>query len=472
MKTFIYLTAIVALYAAVIFAADDDLAEIPDDQQNAEFGPFENETHRCNFDCSRAIDLCLVLDSSGSIRDADPANWDKVIQFAVDIIDNFDVGRYQTHISVILYSTKVTVHFELDNDKTAEEMKDYLVSNKEKLYIGGWTNTWEALYVLKNRIFREKNGDRPNVPNVAVFLTDGGSSHVENPKFLDPKDITADLEKADIQVVGVGVGHMVNKKELMAISSAPHMENVNYFTTMDFKNLTGIVAKFLFHTCRAICIPKNYICNQAIDLAFIIDSSGSIQKEEEKDMEGVNTNWGLIMTFVKNVIDKFTIGEFDTHIGFVTFSNQGIVRAHLNTSYEAKAVKEVLNNPYLFGNGRTNTYAGLYETCGNVFNGEGGDRIGVPDVAILITDGHSSHREKPKHYMNPVSQAKACMEKGVKLIGIGVTENADMKELHSITSDPWKEGYQTRFKSMDFETLTTILEPFLYELMGQACYHE
>ena len=84
------------------------------------------------------------------------------------------------------------------------------------------------------------------------------------------------------------------------------------------------------------------MCNQAIDLAFVVDASGSIQIEAEKDMEPPqNTNWWLIMGFVKNVIDKFKIGENDVRVGLVTFSNQGLVRVNLNEYYDAEELKDV-----------------------------------------------------------------------------------------------------------------------------------
>ena len=73
---------------------------------------------------------------------------------------------------------------------------------------------------------------------------------------------------------------------------------------------------------------------------------------------------------------------------------------------------------------------------------------------------------------DPVYQAKACQQKGVKIIGIGVTEHADMKELKKLASAPLREGYATTFKAEDFTDLANILQPFLFELMGQACHHE
>ncbi len=48
--------------------------------------------------CERILDICLLLDSSGSIRDNNPPddtydNWNLLLQFAADLVDYFAIGR-------------------------------------------------------------------------------------------------------------------------------------------------------------------------------------------------------------------------------------------------------------------------------------------------------------------------------------------------------------------------------------------
>lgn len=43
-------------------------------------------------------------------------------------------------------------------------------------YQGGRTNTGAAIKYMRNTMFTSGNGDRPDAPNVAIVITDGGSN--------------------------------------------------------------------------------------------------------------------------------------------------------------------------------------------------------------------------------------------------------------------------------------------------------
>ena len=49
----------------------------------------------------------------------------------------------------------------------------------QSLYDRGKTNTAWALQVIREQGFHPLNGDRPDVPNIAVLFTDGGSSNFD-----------------------------------------------------------------------------------------------------------------------------------------------------------------------------------------------------------------------------------------------------------------------------------------------------
>ena len=57
------------------------------------------------------------------------------------------------------------------------------------------------------------------------------------------------------------------------------------------------------------------VCHGVLDLGFVIDSSASI-----KDLDP--SNWDTLLAFVQNVINRFTIGELDVHVGAVVYSNR------------------------------------------------------------------------------------------------------------------------------------------------------
>lgn len=83
---------------------------------------------------------------------------------------------------------------------------------------GGATNTADALTTLATTIFTEKRGDRPDVQNTAIVLTDGDPT--VNVQLLE-KAID-DVRNKGINVIVVGVTNAVSEKTIKEISSPPH----------------------------------------------------------------------------------------------------------------------------------------------------------------------------------------------------------------------------------------------------------
>ena len=55
------------------------------------------------------MDLVFVVDSSGSIRDANPSddsydNWSLILEYVFDVIDLMNIGYDQTRVGLIAYS--------------------------------------------------------------------------------------------------------------------------------------------------------------------------------------------------------------------------------------------------------------------------------------------------------------------------------------------------------------------------------
>jgi len=70
-------------------------------------------------------------------------------------------------------------------------------------------------------------------------------------------------------------------------------------------------------------------CYAPIDLVFLLDGSGSIDK---KRYGGAPGNFAVRMLgFVKEMVDFFTIGENDTHVGVVTFADSVTQNFKLNS---------------------------------------------------------------------------------------------------------------------------------------------
>ena len=102
-------------------------------------------------DC--ALDLVFVIDNSGSIRDTNPEdgsydNWQLLINFIKSAITKFLIGPKDTRVSIVLFSTEATLEFTLNQAETEAEV---LALVDGLPYIGGWTNTADALKVAAER---------------------------------------------------------------------------------------------------------------------------------------------------------------------------------------------------------------------------------------------------------------------------------------------------------------------------------
>jgi len=72
-------------------------------------------------------------------------------------------------------------------------------------YLGGWTNTTGGIRVGCREIFNTANGDRSDVPNVVILITDG----VPNIDVHLLWDEVSRCKRRDIRILGVGVTNQV-----------------------------------------------------------------------------------------------------------------------------------------------------------------------------------------------------------------------------------------------------------------------
>ena len=180
-----------------------------------------------------------------------------------------------------------------------------------------------------------------------------------------------------------------------------------------------------------------------------MDSSGSIR--DNNPPGGSPDNWELQLEFLSRLIDLFTIGPDATKVGAVVFSEQVNLAFSLDTYTDAQSVKEaLLRLPYL--GQRTNTPEGLRVTREQCFNQENGDRPGVLNLAIFISDGvpHPADRRDPA-----IREAEALKNTGASVVAIGVTNIIDADLLKRISSRPQIEG-QNYFTATDFAALPEI----------------
>lgn len=198
------------------------------------------------------MDLCFIIDSSGSIRDNNPPggqrdNWQLQLDFLSQLIDLFIIGPDATKVGAVVFSEEVNLAFSLDTYTDAQSVKKAI---NELAYFGLTTNTPEGFKVTREQCFNTANGDRSDVQNLAIFISDG----VPWPFYRrDPAVKEAEaLKAASVSLVAIGVTHVIDKDFLQTISSRPHKQDQNFFVATDFKVLSKIRRSVGEGTCEIV----------------------------------------------------------------------------------------------------------------------------------------------------------------------------------------------------------------------------
>ena len=74
--------------------------------------------------CISQADICFVVDSSGSILDHDPGNWDRVKNFLNTIVDLLSIGETQIRVGLVKFSEYGHNEFHLNEYFNAQDMKN------------------------------------------------------------------------------------------------------------------------------------------------------------------------------------------------------------------------------------------------------------------------------------------------------------------------------------------------------------
>nr|XP_055033077.1 integrin alpha-X-like [Misgurnus anguillicaudatus] len=181
-------------------------------------------------------------------------------------------------------------------------------------------------------------------------------------------------------------------------------------------------------------------CAGPIDIAFLLDGSGSVGSENFKKMK----------RFVANMIMRFI--ERDAQFAIAQYSSSCKIHYNFNelTTQDSTWESKVLNIYYQYG---SSTYtATAIEKVVGLFTESAGARPSAKKILVVITDGESHDRPD---LQNVSSEAQ---KKNIIRIAIGVgsafnSYNAK-EELKTIATDP-KTGV---FKVDDFNALNDILE--------------
>ncbi len=112
-----------------------------------------------------------------------------------------------------LFQRDTTVRFNLNKYTSKRSMLNNLAFQNDKSIKG--TNTAAAISQMRNQVLSRNNGDRSEVRNLMILMTDG-QSNINTQGTLQE----AALARSEgTQVLAVGIGSNVNRQEVEGITS-------------------------------------------------------------------------------------------------------------------------------------------------------------------------------------------------------------------------------------------------------------
>lgn len=191
--------------------------------------------------CPGRMDLCIVLDSSGSIG---APNYQKAKDFVAHFINTFSLDSVR--VGFIVFSTDVYTVFEVDNTLTMDEM---MATVQQVPYYSLDTNTNGA--ILKAVELLTKSDRMDGSPRVMTVFTDGKSNN----------GVTSSVQEAklrEIQSFSVGIGSNTNQAELLQIA---YGDPSHVFSLTSFDALADFFYRLNMEACT---VPQRPAVNQFI----------------------------------------------------------------------------------------------------------------------------------------------------------------------------------------------------------------
>ncbi|CAC5388786.1 Delta-like protein 1,Neurogenic locus notch homolog protein 2,Fibropellin-3,Delta-like protein 4,Sushi, nidogen and EGF-like domain-containing protein 1,Sushi, von Willebrand factor type A, EGF and pentraxin domain-containing protein 1,Delta-like protein C,Fibropellin-1,Delta-like protein B,Neurogenic locus notch homolog protein 1 [Mytilus coruscus] len=194
------------------------------------------------------------------------------------------------------------------------------------------------------------------------------------------------------------------------------------------------------HSCtclRGFSGGQCQTCGRAkVDIVIILDSSTSVGYD----------NYQKMKNFCKDLLKKADLGSGNIQVGIVLITSAVRIEFHMNTFSTSQDIMEAIDDlPYIYGS--THTFDALNKMRSQMFTAANGDRDGVPNVAVILTDGVSNLNSG-----KTILEAEQARAEGIHIYAIGIGLS-DTRELDAMASRP---ASKNSFKVKSFDELAVL----------------
>jgi len=362
---------------------------------------WEANAQRCG-----PTDLGFILDSSGSLR----TDFDREKKFLKKIAERFAISEKGSHAAVVSFSYEAKLEIKLTDhydQKSFEQAVDAIP------LVGSITRIDLALTAARDQLFAKSNGARDGVSQALVLITDGSQTY-NTPGAVNPSAISDKIRDSGINVVVIGVGSQVNPKELDDLAGGKGKS----FRCSTFNDL--LKTPFIEKASASAC-PKEPECTSVADVAFLLDSSGSLKTEYHKEK-----------AFLKRVVDTFGLSEDGFRAGVVTFSYGADISIKFDDHYDSASFNRAVDNIPLVG-ATTRIDLALKKAKKELFTAKNGARVAAAKFVVLITDGSQTYLPG---VTNPCQITDEMRAEGTTVIVMGIGEDTDPATLAKMAGGP------------------------------------
>ncbi|KJH50767.1 von Willebrand factor type A domain protein [Dictyocaulus viviparus] len=372
---------------------------------------------------AQPLDLILVLDSSGSLRD----QFQDEIDVIRRIVKHVTIDEKATRVMLIQFSGTQHLEFNFNQFTTREES---LAALDVLRHVSGITRIGGALEFTIEALKDPANGVRDaSVPKIVYLLTDGRTH--DYPKDLEMVEaLKKTIPNVDIWAYGTG-----NYVAMAALLNYTQDEN-KIVTNANLDTLTSRFDRYRgTETCEKIpsCVKGS---DKPVDLALIIDASESLDQLFKEQIHFV----------VERIMNNINVHPEAVRLALITYSGKAFVHFKFND-------RQFNNNTAVINHlstlrsikGTTSTNIALKDAF-DLFTSQDisvGTRTGVPKLVIILTDGHSSR--------SPKEIADELRSMDVTILAVSVTPepHVDTAELLDIAGN--QSRVFTPKNAQDFE---------------------
>ncbi|KAM3917826.1 collagen alpha-3(VI) chain isoform 4-T4 [Leptodactylus fuscus] len=326
------------------------------------------------YDVSRRKDIVFLVDGSNDGR----ASFASLRSFIQRVVENLDVGEDKIRIGVVQYSDAARPSFLLN---AYPDGQGVLRAVQQLTPIGGSPlNTGAALDYVTTNVFTRSAGSRAaeGVPQFLILLTSGKSRD-------DVRRSATELKNANIFPYAIGVRN-ANEEELRTISFSPDfaafVPDISQLGNV-YQNFITRVSELQASDIEILWQSRPQVIPQGIkrDVVFLVDGS-----------RGAAPEFNHVKGLIERVVATMDVSPDATRIGVVQFSEDPKVEFLLNAHSTKEEVQSAVRKMRPKGGSTLNTGNALEYVSKNIFTRPSGSRIEeqVPQFLILASSGPSS----------------------------------------------------------------------------------